>query len=53
LLFELNNPDSLKTQLLRLANEPGLLSRLIANIKPERTIQEMVDQIESVYDRVT
>lgn len=52
LLFELNDIDSLKNQLFRLINEPGLHQRLIANIKKERTTEEMVDQLEGIYGQV-
>lgn len=52
LLFELNSVASLREQLLRLLNEPELLPRLRNNIKPERTIPQMVDDIEIVYRQV-
>jgi glycosyltransferase involved in cell wall biosynthesis len=52
LLFELNDHQSLAKQLLRLLNEKGLLQRLISNIPPERTIAQMVDEIEIVYDAI-
>jgi glycosyltransferase involved in cell wall biosynthesis len=53
LLFQLNNSDSLRTQLLRLIREPGLHQKLISKIEPERSTQEMVDQLETVYSRVS
>ena len=49
LLFELNSADSLKDQLLTLLNDRQFLSTLRANIGPERTISDMVDDIESIY----
>lgn len=49
LLFELNSADSLAHQLNRLLSEPHLLSSLRENIAPERTIPQMVDDIEKVY----
>ncbi len=52
LLFKLNDPLSLANQLLRLLNEKGLLERLTKNIERQRTIAEMVDEIECVYDRI-
>lgn len=52
LLFELNNSDSLAQQLARLVSEPDLLPKLISGIRPERTTQQMVDQLESIYARV-
>jgi glycosyltransferase involved in cell wall biosynthesis len=53
LLFELNNVDSLHKQLLRLFSEPNLLQNLISGIAPERTIVEMVNDIENVYGAVS
>ncbi len=52
LLFELNNVDSLFEQLLRLHNDRSLLAQLRQNIKRERTVPEMVDDIEEVYHNV-
>lgn len=52
LLFEVNNYTALKVQLQRLADDRELLQRLTASIAPERTIVEMVDDIEQVYDTV-
>jgi glycosyltransferase involved in cell wall biosynthesis len=49
LVFELNNVNSLREQILRLLNEPGLLQKLSDNIEPERTTQQMVDQLEALY----
>jgi glycosyltransferase involved in cell wall biosynthesis len=49
LVFELNDAASLKQQILRLLNEPLLLRKLASNIKPERTTEEMVDEIEELY----
>ena len=49
LLFELNNADSLKEQLLILLNDREYLGKLRASILPERTISDMVDDIESIY----
>jgi glycosyltransferase involved in cell wall biosynthesis len=51
LLFEINDSVSLRAQLLRLIREPALLKTLSANIKPERTTEEMVNQLESIYLR--
>jgi glycosyltransferase involved in cell wall biosynthesis len=53
LLFELNDSNSLRSQLLRLVKEPELLKKLISNIKPERTTEEMVDQLETIYARLS
>lgn len=52
LLFELNNVNSLSEQLHRLLTDRALLSRLRDNIKPERTVAQMVDDIEAVYNNV-
>jgi glycosyltransferase involved in cell wall biosynthesis len=52
LLFTLNDHRSLAEQLLRLLRDKNLLGALIDNIAPERTIAEMVDDIESVYNSV-
>jgi glycosyltransferase involved in cell wall biosynthesis len=49
LLFEANNVKSLTDQLLRLITDQTLLPRLIDNIQPERTVADMVDQLEMVY----
>jgi glycosyltransferase involved in cell wall biosynthesis len=52
LLFRLNDAQSLRQQLLRLTSDRSLLRALRDNIRPERTVGEMVDDIESVYKRV-
>lgn len=49
LLFNLNDVDSLRCQLQSLLDDTGLAKRLSANIAPERTTGEMVDDIERVY----
>lgn len=49
LLFELNNVNSLAEQLQRCLDEKDLLQTLADNIAPERTVPEMVDDIEKVY----
>jgi len=51
LLFELNNVESLRRQLMRVIEDRELLTRLREGIEPERTVQDMVDDIERVYDR--
>ena len=38
--------------LQRLVDEPDLLVRLKANVRPPLTLDQHVDQIETVYDRV-
>jgi hypothetical protein len=50
LVFELNNHLSLQKQILRLLKEEGLLQKLTDSIQPERTTQQMVDQLEAVYE---
>jgi glycosyltransferase involved in cell wall biosynthesis len=49
LLFDLNSESSLRAQFQSLLEEPELLGRLRANILPERTISQMVDQLECIY----
>ncbi len=49
LLFKLNSVESLKEQLLRVVTEKGLLEKFRANIKDERSVQVMVDDIERIY----
>jgi glycosyltransferase involved in cell wall biosynthesis len=49
LLFKLNSAESLKEQLLRIVNEPSLLKRFREAIKPERSVEDMVDDIEKIY----
>jgi len=52
LLFKLNDYRSLAAQLLALLKDAALLSKLTANIKDERTVPEMVNDIESVFEKV-
>jgi glycosyltransferase involved in cell wall biosynthesis len=52
LLFELENPQDLARQLRRLAEEPGLLRKLRTGIRPVKTVQENVDELEDLYDRL-
>lgn len=52
LLFEVNNVESLTRQLLRITQESELLPRLSENIPAERTVRQMVDDIENVYETV-
>jgi glycosyltransferase involved in cell wall biosynthesis len=49
LLFKLNSADSLKEQLLRIINEPDLLRTFRGAIKEERSVGDMVDDIEKIY----
>lgn len=48
-VFELNNVNSLAEQMKQLLADPELLERMKDNIAPERTVPQMVDDIESVY----
>ena len=52
LLFKLNDHRSLAEKLALILNKPQLLEHYMSNIKPERTVADMVDDIESVYSRV-
>jgi glycosyltransferase involved in cell wall biosynthesis len=49
LLFGLENHGDLAHQLRRLIEEPGLLERLRAGIEPVKTVQENVDELETLY----
>lgn len=49
LVFDLNNVKSLQEQMQHLLDEPELLETMKENIAPERTIPQMVDDIEAVY----
>lgn len=53
LVFELNNVNSLVQQMKRLLDERDLLETMKENIAPERTIPQMVDDIEAVYSEAT
>jgi glycosyltransferase involved in cell wall biosynthesis len=52
LLFKLNDADSLRDQLFRLTADREFLRQLRDNILPERTVAEMVDDIQSIYRSV-
>lgn len=52
LLFPLNDAMALRNQLLRLLNDRQFLRELRENIAPERTVPDMVDDIESIYRSV-
>lgn len=52
LVFELNDVGSLLTQMKRFLSEPELHASMIENIAPERSIGEMVDDIERIYEKV-
>lgn len=52
LLFKLNDYQSLLQQLTAVLQDRDLLARFASNIKPERTVSEMVDDIESVYEEL-
>jgi glycosyltransferase involved in cell wall biosynthesis len=49
MLFELNSAESLAEKLNRFLQDPDLAGRLSSNIPPERTIAQMVENIEQVY----
>ncbi|HEY9793564.1 MAG TPA: glycosyltransferase family 4 protein [Candidatus Obscuribacterales bacterium] len=52
LLFKLNDAHSLCEQLGRLAADRQFLRQLRDNIPPERTVAQMVDDIQSIYRSV-
>ncbi len=49
LLFELNNANSLKEMLASVINDKDKLKTFRDNILPERTVADMVDDIERIY----
>lgn len=49
LLFELNNIESLKEKLSSVINDANLIKTFRNNIAPERTVADMVDDIERIY----
>lgn len=51
-LFRLNDKNSLQDKFLKLLKDPSLVRRLSENIKEERTVAQMVDDIESIYEKV-
>jgi len=50
LLFGLEDVEDLARQLRRLAEEPGLLERLRAGIRPVKTVAPYVDELERIYE---
>lgn len=52
LLFPLNDALALRNQLLRLLVDRSFLDELRNNIAPERTVSDMVDDIQSIYSAV-
>lgn len=52
LLFKLNDYQSLLQQLTAVLQDRTLLAKFASNIKPERTVAQMVDDIESVYEEL-
>lgn len=52
LLFELNDVNSLKDQLLKIIKNRQFLKSLRDNISDERTVEQMVDDIVTIYDSV-
>ena len=53
LLFALDDAEDLTRQLRRLAEEPGLLEKLRSGIGPVKTIAENVDELETLYRKLT
>lgn len=49
LLFERDNAEDLARQFQRILEEPGLLERLREGIPPVKTIQQEIDELESIY----
>ncbi|MBX9671241.1 MAG: glycosyltransferase family 4 protein [Candidatus Obscuribacterales bacterium] len=50
LLFQLNDHDDLAAQLARIVDERELLPSMRSNIGPQRTMKEMVDDLEVFYN---
>jgi glycosyltransferase involved in cell wall biosynthesis len=53
MLFPLNDAMALRNQLLRILTDRQFLQQLRDNIAPERTVSDMVDDIESIYGSVS
>ena len=53
LLFEAGSAGALAEQLRRLADEPGLLDRLRANIRPPRSLDEDVAELMQIYQQLS
>jgi glycosyltransferase involved in cell wall biosynthesis len=53
LLFTRGDYEHLTRQMRRLLEEPGLLSKLQFGIKPVKSIQEEVDELETTYYQLT
>jgi len=49
LLFDFNNVQDLREQILRCINEPGLLQELSDNIKPPRLFKEVCNEYLNLY----
>ena len=52
LLFGLEDAEDLARQLRRLAEESGLVEKLRGGISPVKTVEEYVDEVEELYDRL-
>jgi glycosyltransferase involved in cell wall biosynthesis len=52
LLFEPGDPEDLARQLERLMNEPGLLAELGKNAGDVRTVEDSVDEMLELYERL-
>jgi glycosyltransferase involved in cell wall biosynthesis len=53
LLFGLEDARDLARQLRRLIEEPGLLEKLRSGIEPVKTVQQNVDELETLYERLS
>ena len=49
LLFERGNVNDLARQMRRVVDEPGLLENLVAGIPKVKTMEEEVNELESIY----
>jgi glycosyltransferase involved in cell wall biosynthesis len=52
LLFEPENPQDIARVMIRLFNEPDLLGKLRASIPKVRTMKEVAEEMERVYNRL-
>jgi glycosyltransferase involved in cell wall biosynthesis len=49
LLFQFNNVEDLRTQILRCINEPDLINNLAKNIKTPRSFEEVAEEYYTLY----
>jgi glycosyltransferase involved in cell wall biosynthesis len=52
LLFESGNASDLKTKIVRFLDEPGLLAKLQAGVPPVKKMEQHIDELVEIYQRV-